>query len=511
MVFLGFGKYARADKIYALEPLVGRRARRRAPDARVGRGRRRATRRLANRAHDPPRNGPRRRRLGAARRCASTSRSASRLPRRRVASTSPTSGVAHDVCSRRPRGPPRPSRCSDHADRGFFARDARRRRARARRLDAPRRRRRRRDRRDRGVRAGRSGEPLLRRVGRAATRRCSGLRAALRLPLVRDPLVRERRLRGRRRRRGGAPPRARAHVGNRPDADAARARRRAPALRPGPGRLTQALGLTGDARRARRSTARRSSSSSPARPVQTSSRRRASGSRAASTGLALLARGLYVREPSPTTSADAEPGRDGDTGPRALAENRSGVPRRGHDSQLAASGAPPRAARPRGSSRRSSGATRVAPSRPRCVTESCAESPPRARILVDDDARAACPASRARTRPRAPSGCAARRASAPCLRSSRRRAAPRPRSACSRPPSSGLSPGEVRDEPRSAAVAVVELPLAVALARPRSTRRPGTAASRTITSSSSSTFSTNAFQIMRGQRSRRRRARRRTR
>src|SRR6266480_1283463 len=39
MIFLGFGKYARADKIYAIEPI-------------------RADRRLSDRADDPPRDGP---------------------------------------------------------------------------------------------------------------------------------------------------------------------------------------------------------------------------------------------------------------------------------------------------------------------------------------------------------------------------------------------------------------------------------------------------------------------
>ena len=59
MVFLGFGKYARADKIYALEPIVG--------DDRGGGRRTRVWiegvegpgRRVPHRAHDPPRHGPR--------------------------------------------------------------------------------------------------------------------------------------------------------------------------------------------------------------------------------------------------------------------------------------------------------------------------------------------------------------------------------------------------------------------------------------------------------------------
>ena len=68
MVFLGFGKYARADKIYALEPIVGRRSGRRTAHARLGRGRRRAARRVADGADDPARHGSRGRGLGAPRR-----------------------------------------------------------------------------------------------------------------------------------------------------------------------------------------------------------------------------------------------------------------------------------------------------------------------------------------------------------------------------------------------------------------------------------------------------------
>ena len=53
MVFLGFGKWARADRIYALEPLEGDERGARPPDARLGRGRAGADRRLAHRADDP--------------------------------------------------------------------------------------------------------------------------------------------------------------------------------------------------------------------------------------------------------------------------------------------------------------------------------------------------------------------------------------------------------------------------------------------------------------------------
>jgi len=38
MVFLGFGKYARADRIYALEPITGEGARERPPHAGLGGG-----------------------------------------------------------------------------------------------------------------------------------------------------------------------------------------------------------------------------------------------------------------------------------------------------------------------------------------------------------------------------------------------------------------------------------------------------------------------------------------
>ena len=57
MVFLGFGKFARADKIYALEPLTGKRARRRPAHASLGRGHRRADRGVSHRALDPHRDG----------------------------------------------------------------------------------------------------------------------------------------------------------------------------------------------------------------------------------------------------------------------------------------------------------------------------------------------------------------------------------------------------------------------------------------------------------------------
>ena len=87
MVFLGFGKYARADKIYAIEPIRDERRGARAAHARLGRGRERADRRVAHGAHDPRRHGPGRRR--SASRC-STRRSTSR---ERLAEQSQTGAV----------------------------------------------------------------------------------------------------------------------------------------------------------------------------------------------------------------------------------------------------------------------------------------------------------------------------------------------------------------------------------------------------------------------------------
>ena len=57
MVFLGFGKYVRSDRIYALEPLPRRRARLRRAHAGLGRGHPRAGGRVAHRARDPRRHG----------------------------------------------------------------------------------------------------------------------------------------------------------------------------------------------------------------------------------------------------------------------------------------------------------------------------------------------------------------------------------------------------------------------------------------------------------------------
>ena len=82
MVFLGFGKYARADKIYALEPLARRRAWRRPPHARLGRGRRRADRRVAHRAEHPLGDGRERRPRQRAARRGARARRADRRRRR---------------------------------------------------------------------------------------------------------------------------------------------------------------------------------------------------------------------------------------------------------------------------------------------------------------------------------------------------------------------------------------------------------------------------------------------
>ena len=104
MVFLGFGKYARADKIYALEPLRG--------DER-GDGRRtrvwvdgivepivasRTERTILHEmGQDAAAGVAAARRGGRARRAARVGRRGGR------ASTSPTSGAARAGCSRRPR------------------------------------------------------------------------------------------------------------------------------------------------------------------------------------------------------------------------------------------------------------------------------------------------------------------------------------------------------------------------------------------------------------------------
>ena len=177
MVFLGFGKFARADRIYALEPITGERPRQRPPDARLGRGHRRADRRLAHRAHDPRRHGHARRRpRPAPRRRPRRSPSASSRTRTRGASTSPSSPGARGSSSSRPRSRATTTSSSefDAGSATFFARSVHE--------VAPeligctllvdgvggh-------DRRGRGLRPGGPGEPRLPRADGRATARCSG-------------------------------------------------------------------------------------------------------------------------------------------------------------------------------------------------------------------------------------------------------------------------------------------------------------------------------------------------
>ena len=67
MVFLGFGKYVRADRIYAVEPLADDERGSGCAHARLGRGHPRAADRVPHRAGDPGRDG---RRPGPAASCA---------------------------------------------------------------------------------------------------------------------------------------------------------------------------------------------------------------------------------------------------------------------------------------------------------------------------------------------------------------------------------------------------------------------------------------------------------
>ena len=98
------------------------------------------------------------------------------------------------------------------------------------RRDAARRRRRRQDRRGRGLRPRGPGEPRLPRPDAAERLDVRPARPRVRLPLVRDPLVPQPRLRGRGRGECGSDPRARADARPRRDARAARARRPAAPL-----------------------------------------------------------------------------------------------------------------------------------------------------------------------------------------------------------------------------------------------------------------------------------------
>ena len=210
MIFLGFGKYVRADKIYALEPLA---------DGERGHGARtrvwvegigdpiiasRTERAIVAAMGSNPRS--RARRSSTAR---SISPSVSPTPPSRAASTSSTWAAARGGCSHRL--PPRPTRraCSDepalaHASvsggakpltRRFFDRDVH---AVARELvgaRAARRRGRRDDRRGRGVLARRSRVARVPRPDAEERRDVRARRARVRLPLLRHPLVPELRLR----------------------------------------------------------------------------------------------------------------------------------------------------------------------------------------------------------------------------------------------------------------------------------------------------------------------------
>ena len=116
MIFLGFGKYVRADKIYALEPLARRAARPRRPHARLGRRHRRPDRRLADGARDRRRDGrePGRREpaivdgaLDLAQRVADAAEQGG--------STSSTWAAGRGGCSSRPPARPSPRACSEQS------------------------------------------------------------------------------------------------------------------------------------------------------------------------------------------------------------------------------------------------------------------------------------------------------------------------------------------------------------------------------------------------------------
>ena len=167
--------------------------------------------------------------------------------------------------------------------------------------------------------------------------------------------MRERRLRRRGDRRGGAPARARAD---------ARASTRCAS---GAASTTSACSRPGRGGSRRRSASRpRTTGSTLEQPAVRADRAERFGRRRRigagrhharrRPAVALLARRLYVREPSPTTSVTPQPARDCDTGLSALAEDCAGATRRGLGPELDLQARQPRAARRRGSSRRSSGA-----------------------------------------------------------------------------------------------------------------------------------------------------------
>ena len=221
--------------------------------------------------------------------------------------------------------------------------------------------------------AGRSGEPLVRRPDAAERDDVRAAGSALRLPLVRDPLVRERRLR--RRMAIGAAVLLRAlepthGVGR--DARAARHRTTRGLLASGPGTADAGARHHVRARRARpRAPAVRADrAAATAVDVVASTARRHHARRRKA--VALLARRLYVREPSPTTSVTRSPRATATPGSRLWRRTAPARPGRRLGAKLEPSGARLRVARRRCSSRRSWGAFRARPSRPR-------SSPSRAR------------------------------------------------------------------------------------------------------------------------------------
>ena len=368
MVFLGFGKYARADKIYALEPLVG--------DERGG-GRRTSVwvegveeprRRLADRAHDPPRHGPRGRRLGRARRGARPRASGLRRPRRRAGSTSATSGGGRAACSRRRRGRARPSSSSEPQAAAFFARDVH---EVARDLVgatllvdgvggtlveveayAPR----------------RPREPLVPRPHAPRTRPCSARRGRS-TSTARTGSTGARTSSAAR--RGAVPRCSSARSSRRTGSTTMRARRGLDdplLLCSGPGRLTQALGIT---RRARRPAARPDAVRAPAAraAASTSSPARGSASRGRRTCRGATRSGARRSSAVPDHEPDPHLRRAVRRRASASAAAPSPAARRASTTRTRSlSRANLAARRRRGSSRRSSGRARAAPSRRRACT-----------------------------------------------------------------------------------------------------------------------------------------------
>ena len=296
MVFLGFGKYARADRIYALEPIVGEER---------GNGRRTlvwvegmAEPIVASRTQETildEMGAEPTARAGAAAAQAAP-RPGSALPRRRLNAQELLGGE-----------PPR-------------------RRAGAARLDVAPGRRRRAHRRGRGLRARRPRQPCVPRPYPAQRRRCSsapgrctstaptaihwcanvtcepeGLAAAVLLRAL-EPT---HGLDEMRRRRGSVPDRA---------------------LCSGPGRLTQALGITARNRRALGHRRRPSRSLPPERAVEVETTPRVGITRRRRAALALRRQGLGLAVPRPTINATLSPLPAATPGSGRLLENRAGRP-----------------------------------------------------------------------------------------------------------------------------------------------------------------------------------------